>query len=629
MSLPSGPDFSGISATDIHTDITGNKIHFVGVSGHKPELRGNSNGLDLTDIQLYSSNIPTDAANTLTHAIGLDANNRWWKTSKESHGIDGDVTTHSDNTYDSQVKNTFKGEVIIDATDGTQDPKTVQVTATTIDLTASPIDLTGATNITGNTVIVGNTNTTSLTTGDILGTGNCVVANEMTCSHHVSGTSDDAVTTAPKVIIGTLQQGDAASAGIKLRNNVNSGAAGNLSVAAGGEMICGQAYAHVVDATGTGSYSLLEVDDGDNKIYKRNDFHSGNLARLNHNHHFSGNMTHGGTNDFQSDTTLSGLNASSMLELDANKKVVSTSGFSSGNLARINADHTISGNWTLSGENTYSGDSTFSGDMTHTGTNTYSGDSTFGNNQGSGGVGKTIHYGQVFFEDTSISGDTALVTETLCRTATNKLQKYNPLTTNYLWTGTHGFSNDVTLSGLTASTMLELDANKNIITTSGFSSGNIARLNVNSSYSGNMTHLGTNTFSNTVNMSALTASLPLTLDANKNIVSGSAGIAVGDNLAWTGTNSYSATSTHTNDIIMTTGNLDIEDGDLWVAGTFQVDGNSSINGELIKSKGDAPASASASGNEGEIRWDESGQTHYLYLCVATDTWTRVEMTGWQ
>ncbi len=37
-----------------------------------------------------------------------------------------------------------------------------------------------------------------------------------------------------------------------------------------------------------------------------------------------------------------------------------------------------------------------------------------------------------------------------------------------------------------------------------------------------------------------------------------------------------------------------------------------------------PASATASGEVGEIRWDNS----YLYMCVATNTWKRVELSTW-
>jgi hypothetical protein len=37
-----------------------------------------------------------------------------------------------------------------------------------------------------------------------------------------------------------------------------------------------------------------------------------------------------------------------------------------------------------------------------------------------------------------------------------------------------------------------------------------------------------------------------------------------------------------------------------------------------------PASAGATGTAGEIAWD----TNYLYVCVATNTWKRVELTGW-
>jgi hypothetical protein len=198
-------------------------------------------------------------------------------------------------------------------------------------------------------------------------------------------------------------------------------------------------FSDVTDAVGTAPYSLIEVDST-NKVFKRDDFHSGNLARLNHDHHFSGNNTHGGTNAFQSTMSFPNLTASSMLELNGSGNVVSTSGFSSSNLARINANHTISGDWTFSGEN-----------------------------------------------------------------------------------------------------------------------------------------------------------------------------------------SYSDTQTHTGDIIQTTGNYDCEAGDVDIqAGFLYV-----TSGKMKLATATAPASASATGEAGEIRWAAAGQSYYLYLCVASDTWTRVEMSSWQ
>jgi len=37
-----------------------------------------------------------------------------------------------------------------------------------------------------------------------------------------------------------------------------------------------------------------------------------------------------------------------------------------------------------------------------------------------------------------------------------------------------------------------------------------------------------------------------------------------------------------------------------------------------------PASASATGTQGEIAWD----ANYIYVCVATDTWKRVAIGTW-
>lgn len=37
-----------------------------------------------------------------------------------------------------------------------------------------------------------------------------------------------------------------------------------------------------------------------------------------------------------------------------------------------------------------------------------------------------------------------------------------------------------------------------------------------------------------------------------------------------------------------------------------------------------PSSATASGTAGQIRWDDS----YIYVCIATDTWKRANLTTW-
>jgi hypothetical protein len=182
-------------------------------------------------------------------------------------------------------------------------------------------------------------------------------------------------------------------------------------------------FKEVADAVGTPPYSMLEVDSV-GRTFKRDAFHSGNLQRINHDHHNSGNNTHGGTNAYQGTVSFPNLTAGSMLELNANKEVVSTSGFSSANLARINADHSVSADWTFSGDTTFSG-----------------------------------------------------------------------------------------------------------------------------------------------------------------------GVVASDEV--------------------------------------QVSGTTIANGAFYKSKGDAPSSAGDTGSEGEMRWDESGQSHYLYVCVASDTWMRTELSSWQ
>jgi hypothetical protein len=38
----------------------------------------------------------------------------------------------------------------------------------------------------------------------------------------------------------------------------------------------------------------------------------------------------------------------------------------------------------------------------------------------------------------------------------------------------------------------------------------------------------------------------------------------------------------------------------------------------------APASATATGTAGQMAWDSS----YIYICTATDTWTRAALSTW-
>lgn len=84
---------------------------------------------------------------------------------------------------------------------------------------------------------------------------------------------------------------------------------------------------------------------------------------------------------------------------------------------------------------------------------------------------------------------------------------------------------------------------------------------------------------------------------------------------------------------------------LWelVRGTTQVQetiaddhvwtGDHTHSGALFKTKGTAPTSASATGTVGEIRWDTvsvvgGSPATFVYVCIATDTWTRVQMATW-
>lgn len=59
------------------------------------------------------------------------------------------------------------------------------------------------------------------------------------------------------------------------------------------------------------------------------------------------------------------------------------------------------------------------------------------------------------------------------------------------------------------------------------------------------------------------------------------------------------------------------------------DGDVEVTGELdtatLKvSSPNPPASASATGEPGQIEWD----SNYFYVCVATDTWVRAPLSTW-
>jgi len=44
----------------------------------------------------------------------------------------------------------------------------------------------------------------------------------------------------------------------------------------------------------------------------------------------------------------------------------------------------------------------------------------------------------------------------------------------------------------------------------------------------------------------------------------------------------------------------------------------------IRITGTAPANSNSNGSAGQIRYDDN----YIYICVATDTWKRVEVSTW-
>lgn len=47
-------------------------------------------------------------------------------------------------------------------------------------------------------------------------------------------------------------------------------------------------------------------------------------------------------------------------------------------------------------------------------------------------------------------------------------------------------------------------------------------------------------------------------------------------------------------------------------------------GQIVLASLAAPASASATGTAGEVRWD----ANYIYICTATNTWKRVAIATW-
>lgn len=369
--------------------------------------------------------------------------------------------------------------------------------------------------------------------------------------------------------------------------------------------------------------------------YTGNNNHTGNL-------NYEGDNTHSGMNTYTGESVFGNNQGSGGVGMSTffgqvrfeDSSQSGDAGEKSKTLCRTSTNKLTSYDL-LGSDLAFTGNNTNSGVLLSTGSNTHTGTTTFGNDGGSGGVGKTIHYGQVFFEDSSISGDAAVSTETLCRTATNKLKTYDPDGVSHAWTGTNTHTGTSTFgttgvgggegqaihfgqlwledsclsgdAGLPAETICRTATNK---------ATSYDLLGDDFSFTGDHTHSGT------IKMSALTASLHLALDGDKNIITTAAGggVALDDDNAWTGTNSYSETSTHTNDIIMTTGNLDVEDGDLDVmVGTVMVS-----SGNFNVAANTAPASASAQGEAGTVIFTAD----YIYYATATDTWKRTALSTW-
>lgn len=97
----------------------------------------------------------------------------------------------------------------------------------------------------------------------------------------------------------------------------------------------------------------------------------------------------------------------------------------------------------------------------------------------------------------------------------------------------------------------------------------------------------------------------------------------------------------TNSSSVDTGALVVDGGagvakDLYVGGNLIVEGNTStvereivsvsetITGNLILGNTYAPVANTSTGTTGQITWDGD----YIYICVATDTWKRANLSTW-
>ncbi len=300
------------------------------------------------------------------------------------------------------------------------------------------------------------------------------------------------------------------------------------------------------------------------------------------------------------------------VNLNANKLTLGNSFMGNENIDILcsNPDHKISINGIVpnvslglsqdyTGDNNHTGNLNYEGNNTHSGSNTYTGDSTFGNDQGSGGVGKAYHWGQVYFEDSSISGDAGLPSQSLCRTATNKLTTYDLLGDPLTFTGAHIYQGNNTHSGTNSytgtSTFGQISPEDGSIGQAHF-------------------HGGVKFFNGTLSGDAAQPSKTMCITATDKLT---AYDLLGDDFTTTGD------WTNNGDIVFGGG---VECND-----ETQCSGNLIANGSFFKAKSDAPSSTSDTGNEGEWRWDDNGPQgeSYLYVCTASDTWRRVELVAWQ
>jgi hypothetical protein len=171
---------------------------------------------------------------------------------------------------------------------------------------------------------------------------------------------------------------------------------------------------------------------------------------------------------------------------------------------KLNADQTIgSADFDVTDIVRITQQQTLSGDKTFTGTSTFSG----------GVCLSALNASQIFTLDANrkvVSGGFG-ISEIVRTTQQQTISGDKTFSGASTFSGGSTFSGPLNLSNLNSSQILSLDANKNIVS-GGFEATDIMRLTQA------QTITGAKTFSGSLNLSSLTASQVLSLDANKNIV---------------------------------------------------------------------------------------------------------------